>query len=327
MPNDRSSVEALLPQWRTQPNRATYLDIFKNGRRVDEINLAMREYTVFGRSPDFADVILEHQSISRKHAACFFKGDSFFIMDLGSGHGTTIGDNEVAKMCAVEIKDGHEITFGKSSRTYVVRIEGPLNKVARPPVPSFLSGESGPSISNYAAEVAAPSPKRDHKKEEVVAAQPAAPTQPEEKKAVDVTEDREAARLARQREIAAFAAEMMSSAPKVKSHPKGLFATLDIKSFKTVVGEAGDGTEDGPAVEEQDEEDIENFEKDADADDADGFEDDHKNDSGGDDHVVGATKAAAEDKTSEITAPVDSVEAFCNSRKVPVSHQVHLYYR
>ena len=60
------------------PDDIFYLDQFKNGMFVDKRTIT-KNRLIFGRAPD-CDIILEHSSISRYHAALLWspKNDDFY---------------------------------------------------------------------------------------------------------------------------------------------------------------------------------------------------------------------------------------------------------
>ena len=55
---------------------------------------------MFGRVPELADVVLDHPSISRQHAtAAWHPGRAAWLLtDLGSTHGTWVGDSRLGKV-------------------------------------------------------------------------------------------------------------------------------------------------------------------------------------------------------------------------------------
>lgn len=59
--------------------------------------------TVFGRVDQLADVVLDHPSISRQHATAAWDGGAgcWRVTDLGSTHGTFVGDKQLAKVGVV----------------------------------------------------------------------------------------------------------------------------------------------------------------------------------------------------------------------------------
>ncbi|GLC33296.1 hypothetical protein PLESTB_000349500 [Pleodorina starrii] len=73
---------------------------------------------VLGRSPD-CDVVLEHASISRQHAAVTVdRGGAVFVTDLQSGHGTKVGDTWIKPNAPRQLQLGHTMGFGASTRSY-----------------------------------------------------------------------------------------------------------------------------------------------------------------------------------------------------------------
>lgn len=67
---------------------------------------------------------LLHESISREHAAIILdelKGA--MIVDLGSTTGTRVNGKSVIDHTGIPIKDGDEIVFGASTRSYKVTID------------------------------------------------------------------------------------------------------------------------------------------------------------------------------------------------------------
>jgi hypothetical protein len=82
-----SDWKSLLPSSRTPcPFPRLKLTASKQGQLLDAYALCNEEgYAVVGRRE--CDVLLEHPSTSRKHAAFFFHGDRVMLMDLKSAHG------------------------------------------------------------------------------------------------------------------------------------------------------------------------------------------------------------------------------------------------
>ena len=57
------------PDWAIEPRPGVYyLEILKDGQVLDRINLDKRRH-VFGRQQPTCDFVLDHQSVSRQHAA------------------------------------------------------------------------------------------------------------------------------------------------------------------------------------------------------------------------------------------------------------------
>lgn len=57
------------PDWAIEPRPGVYyLDVLKDGEVLDQINLDKRRH-IFGRQFHACDFVLDHQSVSRQHAA------------------------------------------------------------------------------------------------------------------------------------------------------------------------------------------------------------------------------------------------------------------
>lgn len=99
-----------------------HLQIIKDGKAVGEVLAGGRDVTVLGRNSKMSHEVLEHQSISRRHAALVHNGDGdVFAADLGSTHGTYVNGCKIASKTAMRLGDGDVIKFGESSRYETVR--------------------------------------------------------------------------------------------------------------------------------------------------------------------------------------------------------------
>eukprot|EP00898_Chlorokybus_atmophyticus_P007492 jgi/Chlat1/7744/Chrsp66S07325 len=133
-----------LPEWAVAPRGACgSLEVRKEGEVIDNIQLN-RARILFGRGAN-CDVVLEHPSISRHHAALLHHHNgSIFVVDLGSAHGTFISGERIPKEVPSELEDGCSLRFAVSSRVYILRLPpiAPSVRTARksedipvPPVP------------------------------------------------------------------------------------------------------------------------------------------------------------------------------------------------
>ncbi|KAG2441094.1 hypothetical protein HXX76_003946 [Chlamydomonas incerta] len=79
---------------------------------------------LLGRQPGVCDVVLEHASISRQHAALSVdRAGAAFVSDLQSGHGTKVGDTWLKPNAPRQLTPGTVVSFGASTRTYkLVRV-------------------------------------------------------------------------------------------------------------------------------------------------------------------------------------------------------------
>eukprot|EP00903_Cladosiphon_okamuranus_P014177 g13174.t1 len=100
--------------------------------------------------------VLEHQSISRRHAALVHNGDGdVFAADLGSTHGTYVNGCKLASKTATRLKDGDVLKFGESSRSYKFRLSAPKSVTTSPA--SNGASQKEPTKANEAA----PNPSSD----------------------------------------------------------------------------------------------------------------------------------------------------------------------
>ncbi|WVZ78706.1 hypothetical protein U9M48_026371 [Paspalum notatum var. saurae] len=130
------------PDWAIEPRPGVYyLDVMKDGEVIDRINLDKRRH-IFGRQVPACDFVLDHQSVSRQHAAVIpHRNGSIYIIDLGSVHGTFVANERLTKDNPVELEVGQSLRFAASTRTYILR----KNTAALFPTPSLPSDVSLPS--------------------------------------------------------------------------------------------------------------------------------------------------------------------------------------
>jgi len=110
------------------------LEVIKNGAIIETIilnNSSSKEYLVLGRENDCSvDILLEHPSISRRHAIIQFSQDcKIFLYDLGSTWCTYINREKVAPFKYQEISNGDVIQFGESTRSYILNYFSEQDKV------------------------------------------------------------------------------------------------------------------------------------------------------------------------------------------------------
>ncbi|KAJ4836694.1 hypothetical protein Tsubulata_014854 [Turnera subulata] len=142
------------PDWAMEPRPGVYyLEVLKDGEVIDRINLDRRRH-LFGRQILTCDFVLDHQSVSRQHAAVIpHKNGSIFVIDLGSAHGTFVANERLTKDNPVELEVGQSLRFAASTRTYILR----KNNAAlfpRPPALSEINLPPPPDPSDEEAVVA-----------------------------------------------------------------------------------------------------------------------------------------------------------------------------
>lgn len=100
-PGEIGEVEEVAPQPKLIASGREYL--LKSGE-----NTIGREGT---------DVLLEDQTVSRRHAMLVLDEGKAFVEDLGSTNGTSVNGTQVAKGERVEVESGAELKFGSSVLT------------------------------------------------------------------------------------------------------------------------------------------------------------------------------------------------------------------
>ena len=122
----------------SQPAPVLKLDVRKKGSVIETITLSElftadnKQCVTFGRRAEHANFVLDHQSISRKHAALRIGEHMILSIEcLGATHGTVVYPSgrassvKVIEGVQMKLHDGDVVVFGKSSREYIVRIEYP----------------------------------------------------------------------------------------------------------------------------------------------------------------------------------------------------------
>ncbi|XP_048561873.1 protein phosphatase 1 regulatory inhibitor subunit PPP1R8 homolog [Triticum urartu] len=130
------------PDWAIEPRPGVYyLEVMKDGNAIDRINLDKKRH-IFGRQVPACEIVLDHQSVSRQHAAVVpHKNGSIYVIDLGSVHGTFVANERLTKDSPVELEVGQSLRFAASTRAYVLR----KNTAAFFPTQSLPSDVSLPS--------------------------------------------------------------------------------------------------------------------------------------------------------------------------------------
>ena len=114
-------------QWR--------LYVFKDDEILETVPLSDQSCWLFGRETAVCDISLEHPSASKQHAVIQFryieKRNEFgdvkgrvkpYVLDLESANGTILNGEAVPPGRYVEVRDADVLTFGHSSREYVVQM-------------------------------------------------------------------------------------------------------------------------------------------------------------------------------------------------------------
>lgn len=67
-----------------------------------------------------ADVLLAHNTVSRKHAVISFEESGVFVEDCGSTNGTTVDGQKIEPGERAQVKDGTEVLFGNYALRFVM---------------------------------------------------------------------------------------------------------------------------------------------------------------------------------------------------------------
>jgi len=113
------------PSWARRPKlQHCGIEVYKQGKRVQVIkDINRKKCTIFGRNAKMSDILLEHPSISRQHAAIIHgSSGNIYVVDLGSSHGSTCNHKKLQKNKRQSLADGDIIRFGASSREYHIRL-------------------------------------------------------------------------------------------------------------------------------------------------------------------------------------------------------------
>ena len=109
--------------------------VFKGPEIVETVELAEQSCWLFGRETAVADFPIEHPSCSKQHAVIQFRyiekrnefGDKKgkvkpYVLDLESANGTKVNGEDVPPGRYMEVRDNDVLTFGHSTREYVVQL-------------------------------------------------------------------------------------------------------------------------------------------------------------------------------------------------------------
>ena len=128
-----TQVPYITPSWCSKCAENYFFEILKNGVIKGTIDLTEKSSFLFGRL-EGCDVIMEHPSISRYHAVVVYRGrhedeeqqsnvkEGFYIMDLGSTHGTTVNKSTLKPNVYHRLRVGYCVKFGGSTRLHILQV-------------------------------------------------------------------------------------------------------------------------------------------------------------------------------------------------------------
>ncbi|EGC30332.1 hypothetical protein DICPUDRAFT_157953 [Dictyostelium purpureum] len=116
------------PDWASTPISNAFLEVYKNGEVINQIDISKEKYTVFGRNSDVSNVVLDHPSVSRRHAALVYHGvnDRFYLIDLNSAEGTMVNNEKIKPTTPTTVKEGFTFSFASSSKQFVLKNTAPV---------------------------------------------------------------------------------------------------------------------------------------------------------------------------------------------------------
>ncbi|KAN0034481.1 hypothetical protein ACTFIV_000999 [Dictyostelium citrinum] len=129
------------PEWASKPISNVYLEIIKNGVNIDRVDISKDKFTVFGRSSDVSSVLLDHPSVSRRHAALVYHGvnNRFYLIDLQSATGTQVNDEQIKPLTPTTIKENFTFKFGSSSKHFILKGTSNTNPSSSPSEPKTVT--------------------------------------------------------------------------------------------------------------------------------------------------------------------------------------------
>ncbi|GAV02688.1 protein phosphatase 1 regulatory subunit 8 [Ramazzottius varieornatus] len=111
------------PSWAGTPEPGVHLDVYKDNAMIGKYAVDKKSYYLFGRNPDMVDFAVDHVSCSRVHAALVHHKalKRPFLIDLGSTHGTFVGNIRLEPNKPQQLFSDTSFHFGASTRQYLVK--------------------------------------------------------------------------------------------------------------------------------------------------------------------------------------------------------------
>jgi len=111
------------PSWAGKPSVGLHLDVLKDTKLVQKLMIDEKKCYLFGRNPQMNDFCIDHGSCSRVHAALLWHKhlERNFLVDLGSTHGTFIGNFRIEANKPTQLPVDSTFRFGESTRRYIMR--------------------------------------------------------------------------------------------------------------------------------------------------------------------------------------------------------------
>lgn len=118
-----SYSHTLFPPRAGKPPTGYHLDVTKDEKLVQKLMIDEKKCYLFGRNEQLNDFCTDHASCSRVHAAFVYHKhlQICYLVDLGSTHGTFIGNVRLEAHKPTQLHMNSQFHFGASTRIYVLR--------------------------------------------------------------------------------------------------------------------------------------------------------------------------------------------------------------
>lgn len=112
-----------VPNWAGKPPVGLHLDVLKGDKLIQKLMVDEKRCYLFGRNQQLNDFCIDHASCSRVHAALVYHKhlNRAFLVDLGSTHGTFIGNMRLEAHKPTQLPIDSTFHFGASTRYYIIR--------------------------------------------------------------------------------------------------------------------------------------------------------------------------------------------------------------
>ncbi|XP_031622233.1 nuclear inhibitor of protein phosphatase 1 [Contarinia nasturtii] len=112
-----------IPSWAGKAPTGHHLDVTKDDKLIQKLMIDEKKCYLFGRNKQLNDFCIDHASCSRVHAALVYHKhlNISYLVDLGSTHGTFIGNLRLESHKPTQLQINSTFHFGASTRYYILR--------------------------------------------------------------------------------------------------------------------------------------------------------------------------------------------------------------
>ncbi|KAK9695695.1 FHA domain [Popillia japonica] len=114
-----------VPTWAGKPPIGLHLDVLKGEKLIQKLMIDEKKCYLFGRNAQMNDFCIDHASCSRVHSALVYHKhlNRAFLVDLGSTHGTFIGNLRLEPYKPTQLPIDSGFHFGASTRSMGLLLE------------------------------------------------------------------------------------------------------------------------------------------------------------------------------------------------------------